>query len=318
MKKIIIFASIISILTLNLFGCSSQEESSDEKNDTISVYTSIYPLYDFAQKIGQDKVEVNLIVPPGAEPHDWEPSAKLIGKIENSDILIYNGAGMEFWIEKIIGSINNSNLTIVNSSENVELLKLNKDNLDHEDTLEDEDEHNHGEYDPHIWLDPLNAIIQSENIKNALIKVDSQNKDFYETNFNELKNKLLALDEKYRSTLSKLPKKEIVVSHAAFGYMANRYGLKQIYISGLSPQAEPTPSQMAEIANIIKEHDIKYIFFETLSNPKLAEVIAEETGAKPLVLNPLGSLTQEELDNNKDYFSIMEENLDSLQQALGE
>lgn len=312
MKKFILCIIVFSFITFTLSGCSAQDESSSKGQTSITMYTSIYPLYDFAKKIGQNKVEVNLIVPPGSEPHDWEPSAKLMAQMEKADILVYNGLGMELWAEKVIASINPSKLTVVNASENVELLKLEDDEHD------DEVNHISSEYDPHVWLDPINAIIQAENIKNALVKVDVKNKVFYEDNFNTLKKHLQELDEEYLSTLSRLPRKEIVVSHAAFGYLANRYGLNQLSISGLSPQAEPSPSEMAHISDFIKEHNIKYIFFETLSNPKLAEVIAKETGAKASVLNPLGGLSKEELDIGKDYFSVMKENLASLKEALGE
>lgn len=327
MKRFFLCMMSIMIFSLSIFtlsGCSAQnkppqKESSDANKNLVTIYTSIYPLYDFAKKIGQDKVNLHIIVPPGSEPHDWEPSAKLMGQMEKADLLIYNGLGMESWAEKVIGSISNPNLTIINTSENIEPLTSDKDGHDHEDELklEDEDEHDHV-YDPHVWLDPINAITQAESIKNALVKVDSANKAFYESNFEELKNSLLELDEEYRSELSKLPRKEIVVSHAAFGYMAHRYGLKQLSISGLSPQAEPTPSQMAEISDFIKEHNIQYIFFETLASPKLAEVIAKETGAKTSVLNDISSLSQKDIDEGKDYISVMKENLNALTKALGE
>ncbi|NLK21864.1 MAG: zinc ABC transporter substrate-binding protein [Epulopiscium sp.] len=310
MKKLLPII-ILTILTLSLYGCSAKD--APPKNQTgITVYTSIYPLYDFASKIGQDKVHIYLMTPPGAEPHDWEPSARLMAQMENADILIYNGLDMELWIEKAIASINNPNLTIVNASNNAKLLKLVKDN--HEDGRNPV----HGNYDPHIWLNPINAIVQAENIKNALVEVDSDHKDFYENNFDELKSRLEDLDERYSTTLSQLSKKDIVVSHAAFGYLANRYGLNQYPISGLSPQAEPTPSQMAALSDFIKENNIEYIFFESLSNPKLANVIAKETGTNISILNPLGGLTQEEIDLGEDYFSIMEKNLVSIKNALGE
>lgn len=324
MQKPIITVTILCIISLTLYGCSGQKTVPKDNNVSITIYTSIYPLYDFAKKIGQEKVTVNLIVPPGAEPHDWEPSAKLISKMEQADILVYNGLGMELWAEKIIDAINHPDLVIVNASDNVELLELGEnehthnDDLHNEDEVYDKNEPKHGIFDPHIWLDPIRAITQAENIKNALIEVDSSNRGFYENNYMELKSNLLKLDEKYRNTLSLLPRNEIVVSHAAFGYMANRYDLNQLSISGLSPQSEPSPAEMSKLTNFIKEHHIKYIFYENLSNPKLAQVIANETEAKTLSLNPLGSLTQEELDEGNDYFTIMEENLISLKQALSE
>ena len=303
MRKIVLSIILLSIISLTLTGCFNENDNSMDKKSTITIYTSIYPLYDFTQQIGKEKVNAHLIVPPGAEPHDWEPSAKLIAKIEEADILVYNGLGMESWAERIISTVNNPNLIIVNASDNVALLKMEDDEHNHETSHQHEEKHHHT-YDPHIWLDPIRAIQQAENIKNALIKADISNKDFYENNFLKLKDKLLKLDEEYKNTISQLSRKEIIVSHAAFGYMADRYKLIQLSVSGLSPQAEPSPSEMAKITDFIKEHDIHYIFYEPLSNPKLVEVIAKESGIKTLPLNPLGNLTQEELSQGKTTFQL--------------
>jgi zinc transport system substrate-binding protein len=193
----------------------------------------------------------------------------------------------------------------------VDLIKAEE----HED---EEEEEEHGEYDPHVWLNPMNVMKQAENIKNAFVKADEANKDFYEANFNEYADKLKALDEKYKQELSNTKRKEIVVAHGAFGYLANRYGLEQVAITGLSPQEEPSAAKMVEISKFAKEYNLKYIFFETLTSPRLAQVLADEVGASTLVLNPLEGLTQEEINAGKDYIVVMEENLAALKKALGE
>lgn len=324
--------SIILIITLSLFitSCTNQlkPQVSDEDKGKLKVYASIYPMYDFAKKIGKDKIDVKLMVPPGAEPHHWEPTAKLMAELKKADVFIYNGINMEMWVDKVIGSLNNENLIVVEASKGIDLLKF--DNYEseiynheghgheegHEEHEEDKHEHHHGEYDPHVWLDPIRAIKQAENIKNALIKADEENKKFYEENFNEFAKKLRDLDRKYKEGLSDRKTDYIVVAHAAFGYMADRYGLEQISISGLSPQEEPSAAKMARISELVREHGVKYIFFETLTSPKLAEVIAKETGAKTAVLNPIGGLTKEDIDKGKDYISAMEENLEVLKKAI--
>lgn len=297
-------------------GCSSKDVKTERQNaeDKLKVYASIYPMYDFAKNIGKDKIELHLMIPPGAQPHNWEPTAKLMAKLENADVFIYNGIMMEPWAEKLLNTIDNKNLIVVKASENVELLKIQEHDI-HE---YDEEKNHHGEYDPHIWLDPIKAMKQAENIKNAFIKADYKNKDFYEKNYKEFAEKLKALDEKFKRELSKVKNREIVVSHAAFGYMANRYGLIQIPIRGLNPEEEPSAAKLSEIADIMKDKKIKYIYFETLTSPKLAEVLAQEVGAKVAVLNPIGGLTKEEMDLGKDYLKTMEENLETLIKTLGE
>lgn len=282
------------------------------------VYASIYPMYDFARKIGKDKIDLRLIIPPGAEPHGWEPTAKMMMELEKADVLIYNGAQIEMWIDKVLGSLSNESMIVVEATEGIELLKYSEDGHDHGHEDEGKAKDAHGEYDPHVWLDPIKAIEQANIIKDALIKADEENKEFYENNFNEFAGKLTALDIKFEESLKNRKRDQIVVAHGAFGYMAARYGLEQISISGLSPQEEPSAAKLAELTKKIKEYDIRYIFFETLTSPKLSEMLAIETGASTAVLNPLDGLTAEDIKAGKDYLSIMEENLDVLIKALGE
>ncbi|SHG91538.1 metal ABC transporter substrate-binding protein [Tepidibacter thalassicus] len=305
-KIVVIFIMIVMLLTV--VGCTDNTKQKSIEKNKILVYASFYPMYDFAKNIGGEKINLKLMIPSGIEPHDWEPTAKIMGEIEKADVFIYNGLDLEPWVDKLIGSIDNEKLITVEASKGVHLLGVHSN----------EYEHDHGKYDPHVWLDPINAIKEAENIKNAFIKADAENKDFYERNYKEFVDKLSKLDKKYKNELSNLEKKEIVVSHAAFGYLADRYGLKQIAISGLSPQEEPSAAKIAKLSDFVKEHNIKYIFFETLTSPKLSRVLAEEVGAKTLVLNPIEGLTEEDIKNNKNYIIIMEENLETLKKALGE
>jgi len=286
------------------------------------VYASIYPMYDFAKNIGKDKIDLRMVVPAGAEPHDWEPTAKVMVQMEEADVFIYNGVGMETWADNIFTTLANDKLIIVEASRGIDLLKFHghEHDKEHEEQDEEHDEggHHHGEYDPHVWLDPIRAIKQAENIKDALIQADESNRDFYEANYQEFADKLKALDARYKEALSNVKRKEIVVAHAAFGYIADRYGLEQIPVSGLNPQEEPSAAKLVQITQLLREKDIKYVFFETLTSPKLSEVLANEVGARTAVLNPIGGLTQEEIDAGKDYITVMEENLETLKAVLGE
>ncbi len=312
-KVLILFLTLIMFLTVACGNKDSQTLESNNNAERIQVYASIYPMYDFAKKIGKDKIDLELMVPPGAEPHDWEPTAKLMAGLENAEVLIYNGADMEMWIDKVTGSIANKDLLRVEASEGIELIEFKEEDHDHE---EEHHEEEHGIYDPHIWLDPIRAMKQAENIKNALIQADEKNKDFYEKNYNEFADNLEKLDQKYQKELKDRKSNKIVVAHAAFGYLADRYGLEQISISGLTPQAEPSSGKMARISELVNREKIKYIFFEALTSPRLAEVLAEETGAQTAVLNPIGGLTADDIETGKDYISVMEENLTSLKKAI--
>ena len=205
-------------------------------------------MYDFVKKIGGDKVEVINLVPAGTEPHDWEPSTKDLIEMEKSDIFIYNGAGMEQWVDDVLESLDTEELTGVEASKGIKLLK-------DQDAHEHDHEHN-SENDPHVWLDPQNAKYEMNKIKKALIKVDAENKDYYEANYKRYAKECDKLDTLYKEETSKLTKKELVVAHEAFGYLCHAYGLEQMGIEGLSADDEPDPKQMSEVIRFAKEHQV--------------------------------------------------------------
>ncbi|WP_313164374.1 metal ABC transporter substrate-binding protein [Sedimentibacter sp.] len=327
MKKFYsIMLSIILILSL-LSGCGTVQEpsASDADNNQnqdkkLSVYTSFYPMYDFASKIGGDKINAINMVPDGTEPHHWEPTAADIVGLQESAVFIYNGAGMEHWVEDVLESIHNDSLIIVEASEGLSLLEGHHHEDEHDEEHDEEEhedeEHSHGNFDPHVWLDPMNAKIEMENIKNAFVKADPENKDYYEANYVKYAAELDTLDKEFRDTLTPLPNKDIIVTHQAFGYLCSAYGLNQVPVEGLAPDSEPDPARVAEIIEFAKEHNVRVIFFEELVNPKVAEVIANNIGAKTDVLNPIEALSDEQRNNGDDYFAVMRQNLESLKSAL--
>lgn len=340
-------SAVIVAASFALAGCSGGQAGQAKKNDGSKpkVYTSFYPMYDFTSKIGGDKVEVANLVPSGTEPHDWEPSAQDLVKIGESDLFVYSGAGMESWVDKIDENVKDGKLVKVEASKGVELIKgddhdhedahddhkdAKDDHHDHEDAHDDHkdakddhhdhedahDHHHHGEYDPHVWLSPMNAKTQMKNILEGLVKIDPKNKDYYQKNFDTYSKKLDELDTKYKTEISKTSKKDIIVSHEAFGYLCKAYGLNQIGIEGISPDSEPDAAKMREVAEFAKKNKVKYIFFEELVSPKVSETIAKEVGAKTEVLSPLEGLTEEQIKDGQDYFSIMERNLTNILAAL--
>lgn len=308
-KKILPILMGILAMALITTGCTGNT-ARKQKNGKLKVMASFYTMYDFAKKIGGDKVKVTNMVPAGTEPHDWEPSTKDLIEMEKSDVFIYNGAGMEQWVDDVLESLDTEELTIVEASKGIKLLKDS-------DAHEHDHEHN-SENDPHVWLDPQNAKYEMNKIKKALIKADPKNKDYYESNYQKEAKKCDELDQSYKNGLAKVSKRELVVAHEAFGYLCEAYGLEQMGIEGLSADDEPDPKQMSEVIEFAKKHKVKTIFFEELVSPKVAKTIAKETGASAKKLDPLEGLSNKRIKAGEDYFSVMKQNLSAIKEALSE
>lgn len=294
MKKV--FLIVISLLLLTA-GCVNDEKLIDNNSDKMIVYASFYPLYFLAEEIGGDNIDLRIIIPNGVDSHDYEPSMNQLKDVDKAQVFIYNGANFESWTDKLIGNVVDEDTTI-NASNSVDLIM------------------NNGSPDPHIWLDPNNMIEIGEDIKDRFIELDGRNKEYYENNYEELYRKLKELDDRFLNELSVKKNGSIIVSHAAFAYMSERYGFGQIPVAGVSPDQEPSPRTIANIIDIAKEEGHEYIFLETVASPKTVNVIAEETNLITITLNPIEGLTEEEQKNGEDYISIMEDNLENLKKAL--
>jgi zinc transport system substrate-binding protein len=312
-KRLTIF-SFLLIFTLIFTGCSNKKEDTAKKDGKLTVYTTIFPLADFAKKIGGDYVNVEAIYPPGADSHTFEPSQKQTVQIAKADLFVYNGAELEPFAEKMEKSLKKENVKVVNASKDIELRTSSEEEQhDHGDGHK-EDEHHHDK-DPHVWIDPTLAMKQAEKIKNALVELQPEHKKEFEKNFAALQTKFTDLDDQFKAVVANAKTKEILVSHAAYGYWEQRYGLKQIPIAGISASDEPSQKQLADITKTVKEHGLQYILFETFSTPKVASVIQKETGTKILRLNHLATISEDDAKNNKDYFALMEENVNTLKEA---
>jgi zinc transport system substrate-binding protein len=306
MKGKLVPGVLLVILGIALIsGCGSKTsfEPSSKSTGKLKVYTSFYAMYDLTKKIGGDRIILTNLVPAGTEPHDWEPTPGDIAKLGKADVLIYNGAGMEGWIDKVATTFKNNKPVLVNTSKSIKLHA----NLDQEEDLQ---------YDPHVWLNPMNAKKQMEVIKNALVAADPANKDYYEKNYLDNAGKMDKLDQEFKDAVATFKSKDIVVAHQAFGYLCEEYGLNQVAVEGLAADSEPSPAKMAEIIQFAKKNHLKYIFFEELVSPKVASTIAKEVGAQTAVLNPLEGLSESEIQAGKEYFSVMRDNLTILKQAL--
>ncbi|WIV11316.1 zinc ABC transporter substrate-binding protein [Proteiniborus sp. MB09-C3] len=308
-KKISLMTIVFMLL---LSGCNI-EEPRQNKGDILRVYASFYPIYFAAEKVGGERIELYSVIPNGSEPHDYEPSMREISNVENGDMFIYNGTGMEPWAEKLSNSLTEKGIKTINLSEYVDLIKIEEED-EHDE--HNHDEHNHGLYDPHIWLDPANMDKMAHQIMIELIELDKANEDFYKKNYENFSERIKELDIAYDSQLKDRSKNTILVSHQAFGYLTKRYNLEQVSVTGITPHEEPSPRTLANLMDKIKKENFEYIFLESLASPKVVELLAKEGNLKVLELNPIAGLTKEQQDKNEDYFFLMEQNLENLKKAL--
>ncbi len=313
---------VLFILGIIVSGCgqrSAAPSDSAPQTPKIRVLASVYPVYEFVRQVGGDKVEVTMLVPAGAEPHEWEPSAKDLVQVKNAKIFFFHGANFEHWISKVTAKDVLGSTTAVEVSKNIELKEgTHHDHDEHKHDDKHKVEHEEHEIDPHVWLDPVLAQKEVANIAEVLATADSVNAAYYRDNAARYNAELQKLHEEYQSSLKNVKKRTIITSHAAFGYLAARYHLEQVAIMGLSPDAEPTPEKMADIIKLCRELQVNYIFSETIVSPKVAETLAKEAGAKVLVLHPVDALTPDEVKHGKNYLLLMRENLANLKLALGQ
>jgi zinc transport system substrate-binding protein len=380
MKLITLLPSSLLTFSLLLSGCGNSETTNEvegkSEHDSLTVYTTIYPLEDFTKKIGGDFVNVKSVYPPNVDAHSYEPSTKDMIAMADSDLFIYTGVGIEGFAEKAAESLKKEDVHILKAADGIELLETTHDDehqqhegeevhsekeehtdehgneeefhneeehseehghqeeghSDEEQSDEhahegdsvkteqhsDEEHHNHGDLDPHVWLDPILSIELAENIKNTLSELLPEHASEFENNFNQLKIDLTTLDQEFRSTIESSRTKYVLVAHEAYGYWESRYGIKQIAIAGISPTQEPTQKGLQQIIEESNEHQIHYVIFEQNVTPKVAKIIQNELGAKSLTLHNLEAITDENKNQKDDYFSIMRKNLETLKTALNE
>jgi zinc transport system substrate-binding protein len=300
-KKLIILLGILVLMFAGIllfnFGTTKQVNSGKLK-----VTASFYPMYFFASQIGGDKADVMSITPAAAEPHDYEPTTQDVVRINQSNMLVLNGGKLEPWGDKIKDQLQGTNTLIVTAGNGL----ANKQLTENGQTIQD----------PHIWLDPILAKKEVEVIEQGFDKIDPAGKAYFQANAKKLESELDQLDVEYKAGLSSCKMKDFVTSHAAFGYLAATYGINQIAISGVSPDEEPSSQKLAEITQLVKQKEIKIVFFESLVSPKLSETIANETGAKTMVLDPIEGITSNDLKAGHTYLTVMRDNLAALQDAL--
>lgn len=339
MKNQTKLASLVFVVfALLLSGCGTAENGNENgqtnaEDGVLDIYTSIYPLEFFTREIGGEYVNAQSIMPAGTDAHTYEPTSKTIIDIAQADGFIYNNEELETYASKIKEAVKEENVKTLEASDGLALIEhthehgeeaaqteetASEEHADHEEEAEDGHGHAHGELDPHLWLDPIAAIEMAEHVKEMLVELNPEASEDFETNFDNLKTELEALDAAYHEQLEASPKKEILVTHAAYGYWEKAYGIEQVAISGISTADEPSQKHIERIIESVKEHDIRYLLIEPNGSPKFVSVIQSETGLETDSIHNLETLTEENISNGEDYFSLMERNLDVLVKALGE
>ncbi len=325
---------LIILITVPLIiaqlNCSKSDKP--EKDGKLTVAASILPLADFCRQVGGDRINIEILVPSGASPHTYEPTIKQLKFLSRAKILVLNGLGLEYWSEKIIGSADNKDLTVLVTAEGIKTIDEHAgdkpvDNKkegheeaqdNHEEAQDNHEEAEHafsghaheGGINPHVWLDPVYAVHMVEKICSVFCKEDPAGKDFYEENSKKYIADLVKLDNIIRNEVNNFSSKKIIAFHSAYVYFTKRYGLIDTGVIEEIPGKEPSPREIKNIIDIIKKYQIKAIFAEPQFPPKEADLIAAESGAKVLFLDPLGK------EPGYSYIKMMENNLDQLRSAL--
>ncbi|WP_244833586.1 zinc ABC transporter substrate-binding protein [Clostridium sp. BJN0001] len=296
-KIVLIFSVLLSVLML--IGCQSSNnvvsDTSDTEDKKLNVVVSFYPLAEFANAIGKDKVSVTTMIGENMEPHDFEPKTKDLENLIKSDVFVYNGAGMESWIDKVndVVSEQNEKVLIVDSSKNADIRKEN-------DAI-----------DPHLWLSLKEAKKQCEVIKDAFCEKDSSNKEFYEKNYNDYTKQMDDLIDEYSKKFDTVKQKDFVTGHAAFGYLCRDFKLEQKSVENIFAEGEPTPKQLEDLVEYCKDNNIKTIFSEENASPKVSETLANEVGAEVKPINTL-----ESKNDDYGYIEEMKQDLEEIYQSL--
>ncbi len=286
------------ILILALLGAevSAASAAGLPAGGRIKVMTSIFPLKEFAREVGGDRIDVSQLLPPGAEIHDWQPSARQIIELDQAGLLICISGRLEPWAAGAVRNRRKQGRPVLEVSRGEVLVGG----------------------DPHVWLDFARGQRIVDAIRASLVALDPAGTEVYGRNAAAYKEKLQALDARFKSGLANCPQRVLVTGgHAAFGYLAARYGLTQVALYGLSPDSEPTPRHLIEVTREVKEKGIKAVFFETTVNPKLARILAKETGAEALPLNDGANLSPEQAAAGMTFLQVMDLNLENLRHGLG-
>ncbi|PKH12216.1 metal ABC transporter solute-binding protein, Zn/Mn family [Planomicrobium sp. MB-3u-38] len=322
-------------------ACGNTEEAqttADTENaateEKLNIYTTVYPLTYFTERIGGEHVNVQSIYPAGSNEHTFEPTQQDMITLADADAVFYIGLGLEGFIDSAKKTLSNENVEFVATAESIPEADLGEGHSDEEEHEQGHDEgteeehnhaheegteeaHDHGhEVDPHVWISPVLSQQIAEAVKDELVERDGENAEEYEANYEQLVEELKELDQSFEQMAAAAEQKTFFVSHSAFGYWANAYGLEQVAVAGLNSQDEPSQQELVEIVKQAEELNIDHIAFEQNVSSRLTEVIQNEIGAEAVQLHNLSVLTQDEIDAGETYFSLMQKNLEVMEEIL--
>ncbi|MBC8018468.1 MAG: zinc ABC transporter substrate-binding protein [Verrucomicrobia bacterium] len=310
-----IVLTIAAIAVVGLVGCSREVQKPSSK---LQVVTTLFPLYDFARTIAGDRAEVTMLLPPGMEPHSFEPKPNDVIRISKAGLFIYTNPYMEPWAATIIKSIDRQQLRVVDAGQGASYLNVSAaDGHDHEGHDNHGAEGPAGGMDPHIWLDFANAALIVKNILAGFVAADPVNARLYRNNATILNTRLADLDQQYRDGLSSCATRVFLHGgHYTFGYLARRYGLEYRSLSGVSSESEPSASRMAAMVRQIRSSGGRYLFAEELLSPRLSNTLADEAGVAVLMLHGAHNLGRDDVLRGVGFIGLMEQNLKNLQKGL--
>lgn len=294
MKKIFIRLAMLVVIPAMLLGCnSSSDKGTENKSGKIHVMVSISPLKEFAEKIGGDKIDVETLVPDNMEAHDFELKTRDIESVMKNDLFIYNGAGMEDWLDKLEETVSDSDVKFIDSSKNSNIIEID------------------GKQDPHLWLSLIEAQNQCKTIMEALCDIDEDNSSYYEENYNKYAERLQELYNEYSEKFKDIEIKDFITGHEAFGYLCRDFGLEQKSLTDLFGEGEATAKTYKELADYCKKNNITTIFSESSETSEEAETLANEINGNVEAIYSLESSVE-----GKDYIEAMRFNLDKIYSSL--
>ncbi len=299
MRKI--FTILLLSVCFALFAGCSQQQEPQAANTKPKVVVTFNAIKELTQAVAHDKVEIITLIPDGSEPHDFQPTTKSMQQLSKADILIYNGVGMEPWVDTAVKAAANKKLLVVEAAKNVDLIRLTDQN----------DIKEHGAYDPHTWLSLTCAQTEVQNIAQALAQADAQNAGFYLQNAREYNANLASLLKKYQPLFAQAQHKDFVTGHAAFGYLCRDLGLTQTSVEDVFASGEPSAQRLAQLVEYCRTHCIKTIFVEEAVSPKISATLAKEVGAKTQTI-----YTIESSDGDKSYIDRMQENMELVYESV--
>ncbi|HWP21657.1 MAG TPA: metal ABC transporter substrate-binding protein [Candidatus Cryosericum sp.] len=299
LKRVLIW--ILSLVSLFVFTACGGAKTSAQSDGKLAVFVTFDALGEFARAVGGDKVDVSVIIPTGTEPHDFEPKAQDLVGLTSAAVFVYNGLGMEAWVDDAVSAANNKTLIVVDASTGADAI-VNTD----EGEIAD-----HGQYDPHLWLGVKGAETEVTNIKNALVQADPTNKDYYEANSADFIAQLESLYQEYSAKFAAVEKKSFVTGHAAFGYLCRDFGLTQNSVEDVFAEGEPSAQQLAELVDYCKQNGVTTIFAEEMASPEISQTLANEVGASVKTI-----YTMESAEDGLSYLERMADNLSEIYDAL--